>query len=406
METEDSLYYLVFLTALAIQTGLVIVFLLFWLSRRNTGGARAPAAGSGRHHPRTRLTVVIAAGSLTVGMVAAVTYLIFRSASLVTEDVRSRLAAEKAPAISALDTPRSPEVSSSSRARSAEPAKEEMGLGPESWDTSRAFLRGTVSRSTELKTTQSSPVPHTYLDLINNWLKEESGDRAGASRPVDDLYRRLVKEYDFKGSKEVVERHLSEPKERKSRQTAEPFRLLDRECGKEATVRWEQKTLLIAGQSTPVYLFLMRSRWSQVFFMRAFAKENLEAFLEAHRQAFEFFGGGFAAIDYPDLPADLRDVLQDKQGNVGKMFEEFSAYYHFQPKLDAGGNLDRPLGSSAIPAYPEEAATLEQLNQELAALGKIWARETEGVLRLFEDERLCLLILPERPFNLPPPIGR
>jgi hypothetical protein len=406
LETEDSLFYLVFLTALAIQTGLVIVFLLFWLFRRSAGGTAAPAAGSGRYQPRSRLTVLLAAGSLTVSVVAAFTYLIFRSTSIDTEDVRSRLASEKAPVHSTPETAQSPQAFSPSQAKSADPGKGEGGFDSRTAETSKTFLRGTVSHSSKLKTTLSGPEPYTYLDLINRWLKEDLGADAGEAQPVDGLYQRLVKEYGFKGSKEVVERYLREPTERTSGQTEELPRFLDSGCGREAVVRWEPKTLLIAGQRTPVHLFLMRSRWSQAPFFRAFAAAGPEVFLDAHRQAFEFFGGGFAAIDYPELPGGLRDALQDKQGNVGKMFEEFSAYYHFRPKLDVGGDLERQLGSPEILAFPEKAATVEQLNQELAALGKMWARLTEGALRLFEDERLCLLTLPERPFNLPSPFAR
>jgi hypothetical protein len=405
METEDSLLYLVFLTALAIQSCLLILFLLFWLFRRSPGGVGAPASGS-RYQPRSRLTVLVAVGSVAVSVVAAFIYLISRSTSIDMEDVRSRLATEKAAVRSTPQTPQSPQPFSSSKAKSADPANREGGFDSEAPEAFRKFLRAAAPHPSELKITLSTPVPCTYLDLIKSWLKENAGDGAGASRHLDELYEKLVKEYGFKGPKEVLDRTLWESPERSSEPDGERLQVLDPGCGREAVVRWEQKTLLIGGQRTPVHLFLMRSLWSQAEFFRAFAAAGPEVFLEAHKQAFEFFGGCFAAIDYPDLPGDLRDTLKDKQSDLGKMFQEFSAHYHFRPNLESGKVLNRLSGTLTLPAYPEEATTLEQLNENFIALGEIKVRETEGALRLFDDERLCLLTLPGRPFHVPPPVSR
>ena len=85
------------------------------------------------------------------------------------------------------------------------------------------------------------------------------------------------------------------------------------EPGQEAEVDWGEAVVEIAGQRRKVYLFLMRACYSGAAFVMAFERETQQAFLEAHVEAFRFFGGCFQLVRYDNLRAAVKQVLRGRR---------------------------------------------------------------------------------------------
>jgi len=83
----------------------------------------------------------------------------------------------------------------------------------------------------------------------------------------------------------------------------------------------------LAGQETKVALFVITLPYSGAIFVRVFARECTETFLEGHRQAFEFFGGVPKHISYDNSSIAVIRVLDGRQRTLTKAFLRLQSCY-------------------------------------------------------------------------------
>src|SRR5439155_16468465 len=102
------------------------------------------------------------------------------------------------------------------------------------------------------------------------------------------------------------------------------------EPGVEAEVDWGEAVVEIAGQRRKVYLFLMRACYSGGAFVIAFERQTQQAFLEAHVEAFHFFGGTFATIRYDNLRAAVKQVLRGRRRVEQDRFIALRSHYLYE----------------------------------------------------------------------------
>lgn len=70
----------------------------------------------------------------------------------------------------------------------------------------------------------------------------------------------------------------------------------------------------MAGQPTKVALFVLTLPYSGAIFIQAFPRECMKTFLEGHRRAFEYFGGGPTRIRLENLAFAVIEVLKPQYG--------------------------------------------------------------------------------------------
>jgi len=87
---------------------------------------------------------------------------------------------------------------------------------------------------------------------------------------------------------------------------------------------WGEAIVEIAGQRRTVYLFLMRACYSGAAFVIAFERQSQQAFLEAHVEAFRFFGGVFQTVRYDNLRSAVKQRLPALRERAYER-EEYSA---------------------------------------------------------------------------------
>src|SRR5207244_602586 len=102
------------------------------------------------------------------------------------------------------------------------------------------------------------------------------------------------------------------------------------EPGIEAEVDWCEAVVEIGGQRRKVYLLLMRACYSGAAFVMAFERETQQAFLEAHVEAFRFFGGVFALVRYDNLRSAVKQVLRGRRRKEQDRFVALRSHYLYE----------------------------------------------------------------------------
>ncbi len=159
-----------------------------------------------------------------------------------------------------------------------------------------------------------------YHQLINDWLSQENYQ---ATR----IYELAVTQ-GYKGSYETVKRYVRKVKEKRDRIAYVRFETIP---GLQAQVDFgDFKVISSEGKEETVYAFVMvlgYSRQMYVEFMERCAKGR---FLDAHRNAFGWFGGVPGEIIYDNM----KNVVIGRHVRKAVFNEtmlEFGVHYHFKP---------------------------------------------------------------------------
>jgi transposase len=143
------------------------------------------------------------------------------------------------------------------------------------------------------------------------------------------------------------------------------------EPGKEAEVDWGE-VVEIAGIRQTIQLFVMRACYSGATFCMAFERQTQQAFLEAHVDAFRFFGGVFEQVRYENLRSAVKQVLRGGRRVEQDRFVALRSHYLYESvftllgrqgaheKGSVEGELGRLRRSHLVPV--PKVASLRELN--------------------------------------------
>ena len=182
----------------------------------------------------------------------------------------------------------------------------------------------------------------------------------------------------------------------------------------EAEVDFGEAHVVLGGQLIKVYLFHMRACYSGAAFVMAFLRQTQQAFLEAHVDAFGFFGGVFYLVRYDNLAAAVKQVLRGRRREETDRFVALRSHYLFDsqftlPGLEGAhekGGVESEVGrfrrAHLVPV--PEVASLAELNERLEEAcfrdleRRIRGRE-ETVSEAFRREARELRPLPVEDFD-------
>ena len=99
--------------------------------------------------------------------------------------------------------------------------------------------------------------------------------------------------------------------------------------GQEAQVDWFEAQVKLDGEARKLQFFAMRSMNSGGAFHRAYANATQQAFLEAHEQAFAYFGGVFRTLRYDNLAAAVKKVMRGYQRQETERMIAFRSHWGF-----------------------------------------------------------------------------
>ncbi|MGH3992683.1 MAG: IS21 family transposase, partial [Pseudonocardiaceae bacterium] len=251
-----------------------------------------------------------------------------------------------------------------------------------------------------------------YRELIDGWLKADREAPRKQRHTARRVWERLRDEHGVEVSERQVRRYVRKRRRALGEAVDEVFVPLCHEPAAEAEVDWGEATVVIGGVATKVHLFLMRACFSGGCFVRAFTRETQQAFLEAHVEAFEFFGGAFELVRYDNLRAAVAKVRKGRRRVESDRFVALRSHYLYESRFTRAGKegahekggvegeVGRFRRAHLVPV--PEVSSLRELNELLAlacladlrrtirgrreTVGEALARELE-LLRPLPEER-------------------
>ena len=181
------------------------------------------------------------------------------------------------------------------------------------------------------KRPQGRPAPKLgpYRALIDQWLVADREAPRKQRHTARRVWQRLVEEQGAEVAEVTVRKYVR----RRRCELGESGGAFVPQLhlpGDEAEADWGEAQVVLAGEQTKVYLFLMRACYSGAAFVMAFERQTQQAFLEAHVEAFRFFGGVFETIRYDNLGAAVKQVLRGRRRVEADRFVCLRSHYLYE----------------------------------------------------------------------------
>lgn len=254
--------------------------------------------------------------------------------------------------------------------------------------------------------TKPKPIPimERWIPVIEAWLREDKqpGVPKKQQHVASRIYERLMQEYpdEFHAAESTVRYWVRRLRNKKP----EAFVPLTADAGELAEADFGKATIRINGKPTDVHLFVMRLRNSGVPFVYAFSTEKLEAFLEGHRLAFEWFDGVPCSVRYDNPKTAVTRILSGPMRDEHQYLSSLRAHYLFDSEFcrprepHEKGGVENGVGYARrhvcvpVPDVPD----LETFNQQCLA----WcAAQREKRVDVWRMEKAALRPLPVHPFR-------
>jgi hypothetical protein len=105
----------------------------------------------------------------------------------------------------------------------------------------------------------------------------------------------------------------------------------------EAQVDWYEAVAILGDEATTLQVFCLRSMASGAAFHRAYPRATQQAFLEAHEDAFAYFGGTFTTLRYDNLTSAVRKILRGFRREETTRFLAFRSHWQFAAEFCTPG---------------------------------------------------------------------
>ncbi len=189
---------------------------------------------------------------------------------------------------------------------------------------------------------------------------------------------------------------------------------LETVAGEQGQVDWADFGYLEVGSARrKLSAFVMVLSHSRAIFVRFYLSQRLDAFLDGHARAFDFFCG----VPRHCLYDNLKSVVLDRVGQTirfNEQFIDFASAFRFEPrpvgvrKGNEKGKVERAIQYLRKNFFEARTiSSLNELNQEVhqwcltEALQRPWAQNQAKTVELvFCEEKSSLLPLPTSPYPL------
>ena len=228
------------------------------------------------------------------------------------------------------------------------------------------------------------------------------------------IYERLQQERPgFLAAEPTVRRYVRQRKAALGLAARETFVPQSYPWGSEAQVDWYEAWAELDDERVKLQVFSLRSMASGGAFHRAYRHATQQAFLEAHEQAFRYFGGVFHRLRYDNLGAAVKRVLRGSRREETARFVAFRSHWRFEAEFcnpaegHEKGGVENEVGrfrrNHWVPI--PRAGDLEELNRRLLAECQVDEARTvagreQSVGTAMLIERAHLLPLAEEGFDL------
>lgn len=254
-----------------------------------------------------------------------------------------------------------------------------------------------------LKRPRRNPTP-SKLDRFRDHVREKVQKDLSVSRIL-----REIRELGYTGSRTILSEYIRGVRGPR-KVSRKVFRRFETRPAKEAQCDWSPYRIKIAGVETVIHCFSMVLAFSRRMFVAFYRDERLPTLLFAHVEAFSYFSGCTARIQYDNQTAvSLGRIGGENLWN--RTFKEFADYYGFKPRTirpkhkERQGKVERPfsyiesdlLRGNEFASWDDLAARTRHWLDTIANVRK---HKTTGRLvhEAFREEQPLLIRLPETPY--------
>ena len=288
--------------------------------------------------------------------------------------------------------------------KSARQVAKEFGI---SRNTISKMLKQAIPPGYKRTKSINNPKLASHQEFIDEILESDRKVHPKQRHTARRIFQRLQEERGYDGGYTIVRVYVAKALKKRR----EMFVPLDHRPGK-AQVDFGEAWAFIGGLKKKLHLFIMDIPHSDACFIKAYERENTEAFLDGHVSAFIFFGGVMTDILYDNLKIAVARILGNGERKKTKAFTELQSHYLFKDhfarvgKGNDKGKVENLVGYARrnfmVPLPRVE--TIEELNKQLVAA---CLKRQEAILpkhketigqRLVRDEA-AFMALPEGIFE-------
>lgn len=269
-------------------------------------------------------------------------------------------------------------------------------------------LENPEPRQYTLTAPRKCAVAETVRPIVQQWLQDDQSKPRKQRHTQTRIFERLRDEYQFTGSRRTISTLVNKLQGK----TREVFCPIDHPPADEVQIDWGQATVMLAGEETKVMIFCARSAYSKATFVRAYARDDMISFLDAHVHMFAWLAGVPNKLAYDNLKTAVAHVYAGKNRQLTQRFMALRSHYLFTSRFCnvASGNEKGHVENSVKRAERTYLTPLPQVNT-LHALNQHLSQWTERDLQridkdsgqtygqLFQEEQKQFRPLPETPFS-------
>ena len=199
----------------------------------------------------------------------------------------------------------------------------------------RKSVRKAVENASQIDYNLTSPRACPVLDpfkpMIDAWLEQDKQAPRKQRHSGTRIHERLVAEHNFHGSIRTVRSYVSA--RLKITTPSAVFAPMDYQPGFETQIDWGEGTVVLNGHSTVLFFFCARLPYSKATFVRAYARDDLPSFLDAHIHLFNYLRGIPEQLAYDNLKSAVIKVYAGRKRDLNRRMIELKSHYLFQTRF-------------------------------------------------------------------------
>jgi transposase len=177
-----------------------------------------------------------------------------------------------------------------------------------------------------------------YTEFINGIIESDRKAPRKQRHTAHRVYRRLIEEYpEIDITEGTVRRYVRKRKEAVGLVKRDTFVPQAYGWGSEGQVDWYEAQADIGGEREKLQVFSMRSMASGGAFHRCYERGTQQAFLEAHEEAFGYFGGVFKVLRYDNLSSAVKKILRGHTREENERFIAFRSHWRYRAEFCTPG---------------------------------------------------------------------
>ena len=273
-------------------------------------------------------------------------------------------------------------------------------------NTVKSILRsGKTKQEYQSRKHQSYPALGDYREILSERLSKDVEEPKRRRRTAKKLYCELQAE-GYEGSYDAVHGFVRKWRLQRNQSLAKAFIPLAFDAGEAFQFDWSEEEIELAGVLTRIKAAHIRLCYSRYFLVVAYPNEQLEMVMDAHNQAFSFFGGSCRKGIYDNMKTAVKTILLGKNREYNPRFVQMCSHHLFESIActpAAGwekGQVESQVKTGRYNFFSPlvKAADLDDLNVQLQASCMTWAKttahpewKTKTVLEVYQEELTSLI---------------